>query len=404
MRILFLSPSFPAEMPLFVHALAESGVQVVGVGDVAEATLPEPLRASLSGYVQVGMGHEHELIAAVRRYAQEHPLDRVECLWEPGVMLAAKLRAALGLPGLDEERTLAFRDKGRMKAKLEEAGLAVPRHRRTRTERGVREATEEFGFPVVLKPIAGAGSLDTHRVDDAGELEHALRQLRHVDEVSVEEYVDGEEYTFDTICYEGKILFQNISWYRPKPIVARNVQWISPQTVGLRVIDGPDLASGRALGESVLQALEFDTGFTHMEWFRRPDGTAVFCEIGCRPPGARSVDVMNQVTERDLYRAWAEAVHTGTIAEPIQRRQNAAVIFKRARGEGRISRVEGLDRLLSELGPHLVGVDLLPVGAHRRNWKQTLLSDGWLTVRHPDLPTLLEMADRVGTDLQLFAE
>ena len=39
----------------------------------------------------------------------------------------------------------------------------------------------------------------------------------------------------------------------------------------------------------------------------------------------------------------------------------------------------------------------------RRDWKTTLVSDGYLIVRHPDLETTLAMADRVGTDLQLFA-
>ena len=47
--------------------------------------------------------------------------------------------------------------------------------------------------------------------------------------------------------------------------------------------------------------------------------------------------------------------------------------------------------------------DLLPIGAMRRNWKQSLLSDGWVMVRHPDLASALAMADAVGTDLQIFA-
>ena len=51
----------------------------------------------------------------------------------------------------------------------------------------------------------------------------------------------------------------------------------------------------------------------------------------------------------------------------------------------------------------LRGVELLPPGAPRRDWKQTLLSDGWVILRHPDLAATLEMADRVGTDLQLYA-
>ncbi|MDY7096269.1 MAG: hypothetical protein SX243_25110, partial [Acidobacteriota bacterium] len=79
------------------------------------------------------------------------------------------------------------------------------------------------------------------------------------------------------------------------------------------------------------------------------------------------------------------------------------VIFKRAQGEGRIQRIEGLESLLSRIGPHVVCVDLLPLGHPRRNWKQTLLSDGYLMIRHPNLEAACEIADRVGTDLQIYA-
>ena len=46
---------------------------------------------------------------------------------------------------------------------------------------------------------------------------------------------------------------------------------------------------------------------------------------------------------------------------------------------------------------------LLPVGAARRNWKQTLVSDGFIMLRHPDLGETLRMADDVANNLQLSA-
>jgi hypothetical protein len=112
---------------------------------------------------------------------------------------------------------------------------------------------------------------------------------------------------------------------------------------------------------------------------------------------------MNFSCDADLFRGWAEAVTTGSLGQTIERRYDSAIIFKRAQGHGRISRIAGLDRLMAELGSAVVSVDLLPIGAPRRDWNQTLLSDGFVIVRHPDYETLLRMADRVGTDLRLFA-
>ena len=404
-RVLMISPGFPGEMPFFARGLAEHGVAVVGIGDQPAALLPEMTRTALSDYLQLPtLWDEADVVSRVAKWTDTSPVDRVECLWEPGMLLAARLREALELPGMTVEQTVPFRDKEEMKRRLDAAGLRTPRHARESTAQGCVEAAECIGYPVVIKPISGAGSADTHRVDDQSQLEAVLPTLRHVPTLSVEEFVDGEEYTFDTICHRGEVLYDNIAWYRPKPMIGRSVEWISPQTVTLRDIERCDLQPGRELGRKVLEALGFGSGFTHMEWFLTPSGEAVFGEIAARPPGGRSVELMNYGCDIDVYAGWAEAISSGTLSQSIERRYNAAVIFKRAHGRGRIQRIEGLERLLTSFGSHVVSVDLLPVGSPRRNWRHTLLSDGWLILRHPHLETTLAMADRVGTDLQMYAE
>ena len=112
---------------------------------------------------------------------------------------------------------------------------------------------------------------------------------------------------------------------------------------------------------------------------------------------------MNYACDADLFRTWAAAVITGS-AEPISRPYNAVSIFKRARGSGHITRVEGLDRLLAEHGDSVCVLDLLPVGAHRRDWRATLISDGMIILRDPDLDRLVKIADRFGSELQLYAQ
>jgi hypothetical protein len=404
MNVLFLSPGYPPEMPKFTRGLAEAGARVIGLGDQHESALPEEARRNLAMYVRAGgFADENAILGQVRELAGKVRIERVECLWEPLMILAARLREMLGLPGMTVAETVPFRDKETMKQVLDSARVRVPRHARARSVAEVEAAIEAVGFPAILKPIAGAGSKDTHRVDDRRELQAALEWTRHVPEVSVEEFIEGDEFTYDTICANGQILFHNICAYRPRPLIARQLLWVSPQTVALKDPDVPYLEPGRKLGEAVLKAMNFQTGFTHMEWHRKADGEAVFGEIACRPPGAFTVDIMNYASDADHFRGWAEAVLRGRFHQPVTRRYNCASIFKRAQGEGRIQRVEGLGRLMSEYGPHVVVVDLLPIGAQRRDPDQTLISDGMVIVRHAELDRCIEIADRVGTDLQLFA-
>jgi hypothetical protein len=48
-------------------------------------------------------------------------------------------------------------------------------------------------------------------------------------------------------------------------------------------------------------------------------------------------------------------------------------------------------------------IDLLPVGAQRRDWQAVVVSDGTVIVRHPELQRVIEMTERFASDLQMYA-
>lgn len=404
MNVLMISPGFPVEQPFFTRGLARQGARVIGLGDQSADQLPEMARQSLAGYLQVrSFSDEQAIVEQVLQASRSLPIHQVESTWEPTMYLAARIRESLGIPGMTMAETVPYRDKEVMKQILDRAGIRTPRHGSATTKAGVRESVGRIGYPVCIKPIAGAGSADTYRVNDERELDRVLASLDHVSEVSIEEFIEGDDYTFDTICVDGEIKFFNICVYRPRALVSRSQQWISPQTMVIRDVDQPALAAGREMGVAVLRALGFKTGFTHMEWYRKPDGEAVFGEIGARPAGSHTIDIMNFANDIDLYDGWGEAVVHGRFSQPLERKYNAINIFKRAQGEGRIQRIEGLEGLLADYGPAFACIDLLPVGAPRRNWLQTLRSDGMIVIRHPDFNTAREIADQVGTRLQIYA-
>ena len=402
MNIVMVSPGLPLEQAYFTRALAQTGATVIGVGDQPFHALPMEAQQHLAHYEHVSLSDEAAVLSALQGLSRHARIDQVECLWEPYVVLAARIREHLGLPGMQVEQAVPFRDKERMKQVLDAAGIRTPRHASASTVQEVWEAADRIGYPLIVKPIAGAGSADTYRIGSAAELVDVLPMVRHVQTLSVEEFIEGEEFTYDTVCGAGNVLFENISWYRPRPLEQRSHEWVSPMTIALRDTDDESLAGGRAMGREVLQALGFQAGFTHMEWYRKADGEVVFGEIGARPPGARTVDVMNYATDGDLFRAWAEAVVTGSTA-PLTHTFNAASIFKRAEGSGRITRVVGLKQLLADYSDHICVVDLLPFGAHRRDWRATLLSDGMIIVRHPELDALVEIGDRFARELRMYA-
>jgi hypothetical protein len=402
-NVVMISPGYPVEMSYFTRALATVGATVIGIGDQPPDALPPAAREGLSHYERVSLTDEAAVLGALHGLAQHARFELVECLWEPYMLLAARIREVFGLPGMTVEQTIPFRDKEEMKQRIDAAGIRTPRHASTMTVAGVWDAAERIGFPIIVKPIAGAGSADTYRVSSVEELNEVLPLLRHIPEVSVEEFVDGEEFTYDTVCADGEVLFEHILWYRPRPLQMRTHEWISPTCISLRDLSVPDLQAGRRMGVQVLAALGFRSGFTHMEWYRKADGEAVFGEIGARPPGARVVDLMNYTTDGDLYVGWAEAVVHGRLTQPFERRYNSGSIFKRAQGVGRITHLDGLDRLLAEYGDSVVAVELQPVGAPRRDWRASVIGDGMVIVRHPELQRVIEMTERFAGEFSMHA-
>jgi biotin carboxylase len=405
MRVVFLAPSYPPEMQQYTRGLAEVGADVLGVGDTPAEGLPSSLKRHLSDYLQVPrILDEDDVVARVAAWQRGRTVDRVLANWEVAVITAARLRERLGVPGMSIDTVRGFRDKQLMKERVAAAGLRVPRSERVRTIVEARAAAERIGYPLILKPIAGAGSADTYKVEDADELERVLGSMLHVSEASCEEFIDGEEYTFDTVCIAGKAVFTNVVQYLPKALIARTNEWISPINITVRDLAQPQLAAGIELGHHVLTALGMGDGFTHMEWFLKPDGEAVFGEIGCRPGGAGLVDLMNYTCDIDLFREWARVVCWGAFEAPTERKYNVANIFKRAIGQGRIARVDGLHSFMHRYGDYVCEQRLLPIGAPRRNWKQTLLSDGNIIVRHPDWETTCHIAAKATTDITMYAQ
>ena len=94
-------------------------------------------------------------------------------------------------------------------------------------------------------------------------------------------------------------------------------------------------------------------------------GEAIFGEVGARAPGGRLSHGMNYACDGDVFRLWAEAITRGTSEQSMDRRFNAALVFKRAHGDGQlVTRIEGLEPILARDGEHLPVVELVPIGAH----------------------------------------
>ncbi len=405
MRVVFLQPNYPPEMQQYTRGLAEVGVEIYGIGDSHPDGLAPIVKRALSGYLHVPrIMDEDDVLARATEWLRGRSIDRVLANWEPLVLLAARLRERWGVAGMSVDTARGFRDKQLMKERVRAAGLRTPESRRASTKAEVWAAREAIGYPMIVKPISGAGSADTYRVESDQELEKVLAMTAHVVEVSCEEYIDGDEFTYDTISIGGRPIYENCTQYLPKPLEARTHEWVSPVVITIKDMEQPFVRKGVELGRGVLRALGMGDGFTHMEWFLTKKGEAVFGEVGARPGGAHLVDQMNYTSDIDLFREWARVVCFHAFEADATRKYNAGIIFKRAKGQGRITQITGLAAWKQRWGAWVVEDELSRPGTPRRDWHQTLLSDGHLMCRHPDWDTAKEMCFDAAANVTLYAE
>jgi len=406
MHVIFVEPKFPFNQREFVRGLAAVGARVTGIGERPWEAIDDELRSWLVGYEQVrSVVHEPSLLEAVRRVQAASWVDRMEATVEAHIMPAAKVREAAGIPGTTVKTAYLCRDKPAMKEALREAGVPCAQSRGVASAQELRMFASEVGYPIILKPRAGAGASGTQRVDNDRELESAIldQGLDRGASVAAEEFIEGHEGFYDTISIGGRVVHEFISHYYPNVLEAMRTRWISPQIVTTNRVDAPGYNDLRRMGQKVIDALGITTSPTHMEWFFGPKGLK-FSEIGCRPPGVGVWDLYAAANDFDIYREWAMAVVHGRPGQQTSRRYAAGMIALRPNRDGRISGYEGLDQVYQAYGDWIIDSHMPPPGSPTGPVEGGYMANAWLRMRHPDYDQLRRMLDLVGRTVKVLAQ
>jgi hypothetical protein len=351
--------------------------------------LPPGLRESLAGHWRVDDPLDAGQIAAAVRGLGEQlgPVRRLLAVLEQLQVPVAQVREHLGIPGMDVVTARNFRDKAQMKTVLRAAGVPCARHRLADSAAAAEGFADEVGFPLVVKPPEGAGAKSTFRLDNRGDLKSWLETMPPTPDrpAQIEEFLTGDEGSYDSVMIDGQIVWESVSNYLPTPLeVLRNpwMQW----AVLLPRDFGAEYDPIRQVAPAALRALGLRTGLTHMEWFRRPDGTVAVSEVGARPPGAQITSMLCYVHDFDLYSAWARLMIDGRFDSP-ERRWAAGTVYLRGQGAGRVTAVSGLDALPPGVSELVVDSRLPRPGQQSTGSYE---GDGYITVRHPETKTVVD--------------
>jgi biotin carboxylase len=395
-NVVFVAPFFMDATLRFIDAAAQlPGVRLGLVSQDPAEKLPAALRQRLAAHAPIAEGTDREqILAGTRAIARQlGSVDRVLGTLEQLQVTLAEVRAALGIPGLSVEAAHNFRDKSRMKSLLQAAGLPCARHRLIADARAGLDFAATVGFPIVVKPPAGAGARNTFRVDTLDALQQALAAmpLSAATPTLLEEFITGQEHSFDSVCVRGQLVWHSISRYFPTPLEVLHNPWIQWVVILPREIDSPQFADIRQAAARSLAVLGLETGLTHMEWFRRRDGSVAISEVAARPPGAQFTTLLSYAHDTDMYRAWAHLMVFDEFTSPARVYATGAA-FLRGQGTGRVRAIHGLEQVQREVGALVVESKLPSTGQQPTG---TYEGEGYVIVRHPDTAVVEEALRRI---------
>ncbi|NND76486.1 MAG: ATP-grasp domain-containing protein [Ilumatobacter sp.] len=381
--VVFVAPYALDATNRFLAAMADlPDVAVVVVSSDPVERFPERVTARLSGHWHVANCLDvDQLTAAVAELRDRlGGVDVLTAILENLQVPLAHVRERVGIAGMGVDVAERFRDKSQMKAAFEAAGIPCARSGRAASADEVRDVFDRWRRPVVVKPLAGMGARNTFRVDDAESLERWLGHSPPSADAPVllEEFLVGQEFSFESVLVDSEMVWHSIGRYDPTPLTVLENPWIQWCVVLPREIDGDEFATIRDVGASAVRALGLTTGLSHLEWFRRPDGTIAISEVGARPPGAQIASLMSWAHDTDLYATWARLVALGEF-DPPSRRYAVGAAYLRAQGAGRvISGIHGIERVSAATHELVVESSIPAVG---RAPADTYEGDGYVIVR-----------------------
>ncbi|WP_020407973.1 ATP-grasp domain-containing protein [Hahella ganghwensis] len=226
--------------------------------------------------------------------AQKERASHIVAMSEVDVMRSARLRDHLGLVGLKADQALFFRDKAMMKKQAAKEGIKVAKHSLVYDPLTLLNATEELGYPVVIKPPMGRGSSGVNVVQNRRELEDFLTEYRWNDlgaqvPLLVEEYIEGDLYRIDGVVHNGKVCFSAAAKYW-----GTHLNYLGGGCLGSVMLDpkAPLAKDLTGLTERLLlEVLPFaENGSFHVEVFKNSDGELVFSEAAARLGGGSIIE------------------------------------------------------------------------------------------------------------------
>ncbi|PFN98054.1 hypothetical protein COJ85_21255 [Bacillus sp. AFS076308] len=280
------------------------------------------------------------------------PFDGIACFHEMDQEKAAYIALELQLFYLEPKVIERTRNKILMRSILREYGVDKTKNAIVNTTDEISSFAQKHGYPIILKPVDGWGSIGVAKIENAEELEHALGWYQTADFGSgmiVEEYLAGKEFSVEAFSENGihKIMCITEKFKEEQHFVE----------VGHRLpYQGVYSDYERSIHEFVQHALTsigITHGPSHTEIILTIDGPKII-ETHTRLGGDYIPELINMASGVDLLDLWAKQAMGESIINEIPQTPNmkksAAIWYGTPSTSGLVKEIIGEEEAKSTAG------------------------------------------------------
>lgn len=268
--------------------------------------------------------------------------DGIGAIDEFAGAMTARIAERLGLPFHSIAAADLARDKHRAREACSAAGLPGPAFSRIESAHDLDAAAMRVGFPAVLKPVSGVGSVQTYRISGepdlrqryqsiVGEVRDARSTAREhlssdkdwfdlmwsgVPTLTLESWIDGPKYDVDLLLDSGEVVYAHAT-DDLEPCGLRDVRRVAPSG-----LDDAAEAELIAHAAACVRALGFRRGAFNVEVKRTASGPRMI-EVNGRLGGYSTTDIHRAVWGVDLVEQWLRS----SLGLPLRPRDRQAACF-----------------------------------------------------------------------------
>lgn len=303
-------------------------IAVIGAN---EPLIPFYKQAKALGYYIVGIAWEKGAVCkkycdrfypisfsdkeTVLRVCKEECIDGITSFsLESALPTLVYVARAMGLVSNTEECVRRTENKYAQRLAFENNGIPVPRY--FKLHKGDRCDSLQMRFPIIVKPLDSGGSQGITKLDSLDALPEALDAAythSRTENAIVEEFIDGREFSVESISHNGKHYILQIT---------DKVTSGAPHFIEMAHHQPADITEEMAFKirntvDNALTALKIENSPSHTELKVNSRGEIYIIEIGARMGGDRiTCDLVRLSTGYDMVKGVIELA-TGRFVEPV---------------------------------------------------------------------------------------